>query len=258
MESYRIQLDRVTRVYGRGSEQTPGVDEVSLHIQPGEILCLLGPNGAGKTTLLGLLSLLAAPTRGAVYFNDVDARHLRGRARVAVQRRIALVPETPFVYALLTGREFLHFLGDLYGTARPVLEERLRGLLAAFELEAAADRLLRTYSQGMLKKIVIAAALANDPAVLLLDEPTNGLDPAAAAALETLLAHERGQGKTIVLSTHNLDVAERLSDRAAILDRGRLVSVERVEATAPRGRRSRLEQLFFEVTNARPEPCIPS
>jgi len=254
--TYAIKLDKVTRAYGQGSDQTLGVRDLSLDIVPGEVLCLLGPNGAGKTTLIGLLALLATPTRGEIYYNDLNVRHLHGRQRTALQRTIALVPETPFVYALLTGREFLTFVAELYGTARPALEERLARLLSLFELEQAADRLLRTYSQGMLKKVVLAAAFANDPAVLLLDEPTNGLDPAASARVEELLDQARASGKTVLLSTHNLDVAERLGDRVAIMDNGRIACVERIAAPTDglrRAGRSRLETLFFEVTGQQRE-----
>jgi ABC-2 type transport system ATP-binding protein len=246
-----LELRDLAKVYESRQGRTIGVEGVSLTVRPGEILGLLGPNGAGKTTLLKMAALLSEPTSGDIYFDGVAARSAGMAQLLQFKRRLGYLPESPFVFNLLTGREYLTFIGELYGVERRELGPRIERTMDALDLGEAQDMFLRAFSQGMLKKLSFAAALLHDPAVLLLDEPTNSLDPRMIVKVRDLLAQERAAGKAILLSTHILDVAEKLSDRVAILHRGhlvRVVSLDETRDSRPEAGRSPLEDLFLEAT----------
>jgi len=246
-----LELRDLSRIYERRATRNVGVQEVSLRIPPGEILGLLGPNGAGKTTLLKMLALIMEPTAGDIYFDGVAARSLPRGEQARLKRLIGYLPETPFVFNLLTGREYLQFVGEIYGSSGPGLGQRIEAYLERLELTPAADQFVRTYSQGMTKKLALAASLIGGQSILLLDEPTNSLDPRAITLLKEILREERAAGKVIILSTHILDIAERLANRAAVLHHGRLVAVESLEPdqAGARPARSRLEEFFLRTTS---------
>jgi ABC-2 type transport system ATP-binding protein len=203
------------------------VDDFSLDIQAGEILGLLGPNGAGKTTAIGLLCGLLRPDSGEVF---VQGRPVRSGASRTL-RGVGLAPQDVVVWPRLTCLEQLEFVGEMYGVARPAARRRGQALLQTVGLESKQDKLARTLSGGMLRRLNFILALVHDPELLILDEPEAGLDPQSRVLIRELTRSlARQDGKTIILTTHNMDEADRLADRVAIIDRGRLLTLDTPEA----------------------------
>ena len=237
-----IRFDNVTRTYGR----KVAVDRLTLRVGGGEIFALLGPNGAGKTTAMKMLVGLLRPTAGAVEVCGCD---------VAAQPRSAAsflgyVPEEPFLYDKLSGREFLEFAAELRGLDAADKQARIARECAAFDMADFLDNLVETYSHGMKQRLVFAAALLHDPTVLVVDEPMIGLDPRSVRAVKDLLRSCAAAGAAVFMSTHTLAVAEEIADRIGIVNEGRLhflgtLSELRRELSSPD---SSLEPLFLQMT----------
>ncbi len=196
------------------------VNDVSLSVHGGEIFGFLGPNGAGKTTTIKMIVGLLHPTTGAVQVGgyDVQAQPLKAKAACGY------VPDEPNLYPKLSASELLRFVGDLYEMDRPQVERRIDELLRLFDLADARDDLIDSYSHGMRQKTALAAALMHDPQVLVLDEPTVGLDPKSARLIKDLLRQMADRGTAVFLSTHILEIAERMCDRIGIINKGELVA----------------------------------
>jgi ABC-2 type transport system ATP-binding protein len=216
-----IEIDGLTKDYEVGflkKKKARALDHLTLEVHRGEIFGFLGPNGAGKTTTLKLLLRLIYPTEGTARIlghsiDDVDTR-----------ARIGYLPENPYFYDYLSGRELLEYTAALFGMAKTSARQKAVELLEMVGLEPArADRQLRKYSKGMLQRIGIAQALVNDPEVVFLDEPMSGLDPIGRREVRDLLLVLRKQNKTVFFSSHILSDVEALCDRAAILSQGRLL-----------------------------------
>jgi ABC-2 type transport system ATP-binding protein len=216
-----IQIQGLTKDYETGflkKQKVRALDGLTLQVYRGEIFGFLGPNGAGKTTTLKLLMRLIYPTAGAarILGHPIDD--------VSTRARIGYLPENPYFYDYLSGRELLLYTAALFGMAKPAARQRAEELLAMVGLESQrADRQLRKYSKGMLQRIGIAQALVNDPEVVFLDEPMSGLDPLGRREVRDLLLALRRQNKTVFFSSHILSDIEALCDRAAILTRGKLL-----------------------------------
>ncbi len=210
-----IRIENVTKLYG----PKVAVQDLTLHVPPGELFAFLGPNGAGKTTTIKMLCGLLFPTTGSVTVGGFDVRAQGDRARALV----SYVPDQPFLYEKLTGREFLRFTADLYAMPPAKADEKIEEVIELFHLDEFVDDLTERYSHGMRQRTVFAAALVHDPKLLIADEPTVGLDPKSVRELKLLLRKLAGAGMTIFLSTHTLDIAQELADRIGILDRGRLL-----------------------------------
>ena len=223
------------------------VARLDLQAGPGEVLGLLGPNGAGKTTTLRMLCGLLTPSTGVI---RVAGQDLAADPRAA-KARLGYLDEDPVVYPHLTGREFLQLVADLYGVPRgPVRERQVDRLFDAFDFADKAGELISSYSHGTKQKIGLASVLIHEPEVLLLDEPTNGLDPRAARRVKDLLGELAAHGRTVVVSTHILEIAEALCDRVAIVNRGRVIAsgtLSDLRAGAGQADAS-LEDLFLELT----------
>ena len=239
--SLPLEVRDLTRRYGR----VTAVDRLSLEVRPGEILGFLGPNGAGKTTTLRVCAGLLRPDGGEVMVAGASLAH----EPLAARARLGFVPDRPFLYERLTAREFLDFVGAIYGVSERVTRERAEWLLAGLELAAVADGLIETYSLGMRQKVSVAAALIHDPPLLMLDEPLGGLDPRGARVLKDLLRERAARGLGVIVSTHLLEVAERLCDRVVILRRG--AKLAEGSLAELRGERSdaTLEDVFLELTD---------
>jgi ABC-2 type transport system ATP-binding protein len=189
---------------------------ISFSVREGEIFGFVGPNGAGKTTTLKILMGLIRATSGAASILDCDVRE------TAFRKHIGFLPENPYFYDHLTGREILTFYASLSGVAKPCRAERVTQLLEWVGLSQAVDARLRTYSKGMLQRVGIAQALVHDPSVVFLDEPMSGLDPIGRKEIRDLILRLRTEGKTVFMNTHILSDVEMVCDRVAIIVRGRI------------------------------------
>jgi len=204
-----VEAVRLGKAYGR----TWALRGVDLRIERGERVALLGPNGSGKTTLMRLIATLTRPTFGTLHVLGQDPAR---RAR-EVRRSLGVVAHRPYLYEDFTGRENLEFYARLYGVRSPA--DRYRPLVEEAGLAAALDRPVRGYSRGMQQRLALVRALLHDPALLLLDEPDAGLDQAALRFLESTI-RDAAAGRTVVFSTHNLELGLRLSDRVVVLAGG--------------------------------------
>ena len=221
------------------------VKDVSFEVYAGEVFGFLGPNGAGKTTTIKMIVGLLQPTSGSVKVSgyDVQAQPLQAKAANGY------VPDTPNLYPKLSGRELLRFVGDLYEMDREQVTRRSDELLRLFELEQAADDPLDSYSHGMQQKAALACALIHNPKVLVLDEPTVGLDPRSARLIKDMLRQMADLGSAVFLSTHILEIAERMCDRIGIIDKGKLIAVGSMEELRSLGKgETSLEDIFLNLT----------
>jgi ABC-2 type transport system ATP-binding protein len=212
-----LECRDLRKTFPGGVEAVRGV---SFEIAEGEVFGLLGPNGAGKTTTMRMLGTLLSPTSGTA----TVAGHDVAREAAAVRRTIGFALQEAGLAKYSTGREHLLLMGRLYGLSRAETRARADELLELFELEDAADRLVRTYSGGMRRRIDLACGLVHRPKLLFLDEPTTGVDPASRAALWSELGRLRESGVSLFLTTHYLEEADRLCERLAIVDRGIVVA----------------------------------
>src|SRR5215212_2497747 len=210
-----IDIRSVTKSYG----PKVAVQDLTLHVPAGELFAFLGPNGAGKTTTIKMLCGLLFPTSGTVRVGGFDLRTQGDHARSLV----SYVPDQPFLYEKLTGREFLRFTADLYAMPPAKVAAKIAEVIELFHLDEFVDDLTERYSHGMRQRTVFAAALVHEPKLLIADEPTVGLDPKSIRELKTLLRKLAAGGVTVFLSTHTLDIAEELADRIGIIDHGRLI-----------------------------------
>jgi ABC-2 type transport system ATP-binding protein len=236
-----ITLERVSKVYG----SKPAVTDLDLEVAAGELFAFLGPNGAGKTTTIKMMCGLLFPTSGRVLIGGHDMRRDGDRARPL----LSYVPDQPYLYEKLTGREFLQFIADMYGLPNGRGQQRIAEVIEQFELGPFVDNLTERYSHGMRQRTVFAAALVHEPRVLIVDEPTVGLDPHSVRQLKDLLRRQADTGTTVFLSSHSLDVVEELADRMAIINNGRLIACGTLEAL--RGQAAvdgSLEKVFLTLT----------
>ena len=210
-----IRTDGLRKLYGNKA----AVDGLDLTVPQGSFFGFLGPNGAGKTTTIHILIGLIPPTSGEV---DILGLPLE-RNLQQIKRLIGIVPDESVLFDRLTGPEFLQFVGRMYGLDRAVAAERARELLELFELDQQPRKLIAEYSKGMKKRAALAAALIHRPQLFLLDEPFEGVDPMGARLMKEILVNQVRQGATIFLTSHVLEVVERLCDRVAIINEGRLV-----------------------------------
>lgn len=236
-----IETQNLVKRYGEKS----AVDNVSFEVYPGEVFGFLGPNGAGKTTTIKMIVGLLQPTSGMVKVAGFDIQSQPLPAKAAC----GFVPDTPNLYPKLTGRELLRFVGDLYEIDRQRVERRGEELLRLFDLAQAGDDPIDSYSHGMQQKTALAAALLHDPKVLVLDEPTAGLDPRSARLIKDMLRQLADRGAAVFLSTHILEIAERMCDRIGIINKGELIAVGTMEELRAMGRgETSLEDIFLSLT----------
>src|SRR3989454_5904095 len=234
-----IELDHVTKKYG----SKLAVDDLSLRIERGELFAFLGPNGAGKTTTIKMMCGLLFPTSGRVRIAGFSLADEGEQAR----RVISYVPDQPFLYEKLTGREVLQFIADMYGMPPERARTRMDEMIETFGLTTFVDDLTESYSHGMRQRTVFAAALLHEPEVLIVDEPTVGLDPKSIRLLKDLLRKEADGGTTVFLSTHSLDVAQELADRIGVVNHGRLIGCGTLDALRRQAdHQGTLEEVFLK------------
>ena len=235
-----IAVRDLRKVYG----DKAAVDGLTLTVPGGCFFGFLGPNGAGKTTTIRMLMGLAPPTSGAI---EVLGYPMPDRA-IEIKRRIGVVPDESVLFDRLTGGEFLEFVGRMYGLERGMAQDRARELLDLFELQTTRKKLIAEYSKGMRKRVTMAAALIHRPDLFLMDEPFEGVDAVGARLMKDLLVAQVRRGATIFLTSHVLEVVERLCDRVAIIHQGRLVLEDSV--TSLRNGSETLEDVFVRLVGA--------
>lgn len=244
-----VEVERLAKTY---HGPVRAVDDLSFTAGAGEIYGLLGPNGAGKTTTLRMLATLLEPTSGTARVAGHDIR----RDGEAVRRSVGVVNGGMGLYDRLTGREILRYFASFYGLAPREADRRIGSLSERLEMGGLLDRRAAEYSTGMKQKVVIGRAVIHEPPVLILDEATNGLDVVARRAVLDFARAYRGAGRVVLYSTHVMNEAEELCDRAAIIDAGRLVAEGTVADLKHRTGAGSLEEAFFRLT--RGSPALPA
>ena len=237
-----ISLDNLTKRFG----SQVAVDALSFSIPAGQIVGLLGPNGAGKSTTLKMLTGMLEPSGGTATVCGYDLR----RDPIEVKRRVGFVPESGAVFESLTGLEYLEMIAALYAIPAEQARARIGQFIAFFDLgfDTLTDKLLGAYSKGMRRKVVITAGLLHNPSVVFFDEPLDGLDANAAVGFKTLIQTLAREGKTIIYSSHILDVVERVCDRVIIIDKGKLVLDGVPDELVAKHNSGTLERLFTDLT----------
>jgi len=228
----------------------PIITALDLHVRRGEFYALLGPNGAGKTTLLRMVAGLLAPDNGTIEVNGIDAR----RNPVAAKRQIAWVSDEPMVYDRLTPTEYLRFVAGLWEVDSKLAQQRSKDLLGWLGLTPFAEQRCGGFSKGMLQKVALAGALVHDPQLIILDEPLTGLDAGSARQVKDVLRDKVRSGVTVIMTTHILDVAERMAERIGVIAGGRLIAegtLAELRAQAAHGRAdlsaASLEEVFLDL-----------
>lgn len=261
MEVPAIATEGLTRLFG----ELVAVRDVNLHVAPGQFFGFLGPNGAGKSTTIKMLTGLLAPSSGRMEILGLDFE----KNLVEVKRQIGVVPEGMALFGRLTGAEYLNFVGRMYGLDRETAAKRTGELLEFMQLADQPKKLVTDYSHGMQKKLAMAAAVIHGPKILFLDEPFEGVDAIAAGTLKAMLQRMIARGATIFLTSHVLEIVERLCSHVAIIDRGQLVAQGSLEelragvesggasgmpsAEHPAAKRLTLEEIFLHtVGGSRP------
>jgi ABC-2 type transport system ATP-binding protein len=238
----------VTQKLARQFGGLTAVDHIDLQVTAGQFFGFLGPNGAGKSTTIKMLTGLLAPTSGRMQLLGIDF----SANPVEVKRQIGVVPEGMGLFERLTGVQYLRFVGRMYGLDKPTAEKRAEELLEFMQLADREKTLIADYSHGMQKKMALAAAVIHGPRILFLDEPFEGVDALAAGALKALLGRMTERGVTIFLTSHVLEIVERLCSHLAIIHKGRLVaqgSLEELRSGVPgaEGEKKTLEQIFLSI-----------
>jgi ABC-2 type transport system ATP-binding protein len=229
------------------------VNDISLTIPRGEFFALLGPNAAGKTTTLKILAGLMKPTSGSARVCGFDMQTQPLEAR----RKIAYVPDFPFLYDKLTAWEFFRFIGQLFQMPDAKIEANSNELIARFHLAEFVNRPLESLSHGTRQRVAIVSALLHEPEVFVIDEPMVGLDPQHARIVKDVLKERSLAGMTVLVSTHQLSIAEEMADRVGIINGGKLIAVgTHDELRKQSGQSGQLEEIFLSLTAAAAEKSL--
>jgi ABC-2 type transport system ATP-binding protein len=237
-----IHIQAISKTYGRKL----AVKNLSLDVRQGEVFAFLGANGAGKTTTIKMLVGLLMPDSGCMRLGEHD---VVSQPREA-SRLVGYVPDQPYLYDKLTGREFLEFIAAIYGMSATETRDSIAEQIETFSLSEFVDRLTETYSHGMKQRVVFAAALVHRPRILILDEPMVGLDPHSMRVVKDLLRRQAKQGTTVFMSTHTLTLAEEIADRIGVIKTGKLQFVGSLQDLRTHTQRDgeSLERMFLELT----------
>ncbi|MDD6212495.1 MAG: ABC transporter ATP-binding protein [Clostridiales bacterium] len=231
-----LKIENLVKVYG----EKKAVDDLSLHIQPGEIYGFIGHNGAGKTTTLKACCGILQYDGGEIFVDGVSIKE----DPIGCKKKIAYIPDNPDLYEFMTGIQFLNFVADIFGVSSEVRQERIRHYADAFELTKDLAQPISSYSHGMKQKLAIISALVHEPCLIIMDEPFVGLDPKATHLLKEIMKEMCSCGCAIFFSTHVLEVAEKLCDKVAIIKAGKLIRSGTMEEV--KGDTS-LEDVFLEL-----------
>jgi len=234
-----IKITELTKRYGGYT----AVDNLSLNVARGELFGFLGPNGAGKTTTIKMMTGILKPSAGTIEICDLDIVKHPQQAKL----KIGYIPDDPFLYDRLSGREYLEFVGGLFRMSDSLIKERSEELFSTFNMTGWVDKKCEEYSHGMRQKIVFCAAFLHQPEVLIIDEPVVGLDPQSTKLLKDQLKYYAKKGTTVFVSTHILSIAEELCDRIGIINKGKLIGLGTVAELKSTNENHDLESLFLRL-----------
>ena len=237
-----LNLSNVSKTYGNNTVKA--VDNVSLEVQSGQILGFIGPNGAGKTTTMKMITGILKPDDGLITIGGHDIT----QAPLLAKQSFGYVPDSPDMFLRLKGMEYLNFMADMYEVDNATRQEKITAMGQTFEMTGALSSRIQSYSHGMRQKIIIMGALMHDPAVWILDEPLTGLDPRSSFQLKEMMRQHADSGKCVLFSTHMLEVAEKLCDKIALINKGRIVFFGELEELKDMHNQLSLEEIFMEVT----------
>lgn len=238
-----IELNNVTKSYN-GTYKA--VDDLSLEIRDGEIFGFLGPNGAGKTTTIKMITGIASQDSGVIKINGIDTKE----NPLETKKEFGYVPDSPDMVLRLKGIEYLNFMADIYEVNSKTRKERIRDLAKRFDMDNALKDKIQSYSHGMRQKIVLIGALLHNPNVWILDEPMTGLDPKSSFLLKEMMREHADNGNTVFFSTHVLEVAEKVCDRVAIINKGKILFCGTLEEMKNHFKENQsLENMFLEMTS---------
>ncbi|MCI8271576.1 MAG: ABC transporter ATP-binding protein [Erysipelotrichaceae bacterium] len=236
-----IEIKNVTKIYGGKNK---AVDGLSITIPTGEIVGFIGPNGAGKTTTIRMMTGVLTPDEGEILLNGTDIV----KEPLNAKKQFGIVPDNADIFLRLKGIEYLNFMGDIYDVASSERKQRIEDMAKTFEMEHALNDKILSYSHGMRQKIVIMGALICDPDIWILDEPMTGLDPQSSFSLKQMMKQHAAKGKTVFFSTHVLEVAEKLCDKVAIINKGKILFFGTLEELRETYKSSdSLEEIFLEA-----------
>jgi len=238
-----LEIKNLTKSFG----SFLAVDNISLSINSGDLYGFLGPNGAGKTTTIKIITGLYSPTSGSVEVDGIDIT----KNHIEVKKRIGYIPDQPFLYERLTGKEFLYFSGGLYKIPKKTLKNKIEELIDRLNIEEWINKRTEEYSQGMRQRITIASALLHEPKLLIVDEPMVGLDPQSAHIIKNLFKELTGNGTVIFMSTHSLNVVEEICNKVAIIHKGKIIFNDNIDQLYEirKDMDRNIEQIFIQLTN---------
>ncbi len=216
-----IEIEHLSKQYG----EVDALSDLSLTVDNGEFFGFLGPNGAGKTTTIKILTGLTIPTSGNAKIGGYDIEKDPEKAKSL----IAYIPDRPFIYEKLSGKEFLEFIGDVFSVSQSKMNDKIDELIDLFNLNPWKDELIESYSHGMKQKLLFASAFLHDPEVLIIDEPMVGLDPKSIILIKELLQEKCESGMTVFMSTHSLELVEDVCTRLGIIHSGKLIATGTIE-----------------------------
>lgn len=244
-----IEIDHISKSYDGG--KTLSVNDISLQIREGEIFGLLGPNGAGKSTLLNMIAGILLPTKGRILLNNIDVN----KDPITAKLNLSYMSDSPDHLLRLKGHEFLRFIADIYQVPQDVRTQRIDQLTREYGMEKELENQIQSYSHGMRQKMMVIGALLPNPDIWVLDEPMTGLDPRAAWNLKQSMRQHADSGKTVLFSTHVLDVAEKVVDRVGIISKGKIIFVGTVSQMREHfNQNGSLEEMFLELTSEDSSP----
>lgn len=237
-----IEILNINKSY---NNKVKAVDNLTITIPDGEIIGFLGPNGAGKTTTIKLLTGILNADSGSIRINGLDINE----KPVEVKRQFGFVPDSPDMFLRLKGIEYLNFMADMYDVSTTDRKARIDELADKFEMTSSLSAKIQSYSHGMRQKIIIIGALIHDPLVWILDEPMTGLDPKSSFLLKEIMREYAQKNRTVFFSTHILEVAEKICDRVAIINKGKLISFGTLTELREKFKGDEsLEKMFLELT----------
>ncbi len=237
-----ISAENITKIYGK---DFVSVDDLSFHINKGEIVGFVGQNGAGKTTTIKMLTGILKPTKGKITVNGFNI----DESPMEAKKSIGYIADNPDIFLRLTGYEYVNFIADIYGVSEADRKKRIEEMAGRFEMEDSLDKQMVSYSHGMRQKMMVIGALVHKPPVWILDEPMTGLDPNAAYELKKMMREHADEGNCVFFSTHVLEVAEKLCDNIIIIKKGKDIYQGTLDNLVNDHKNKSLEEIFVEMTH---------